>query len=329
MVNRLVDKKLLILGASGLIGSRLAAAWAHRSLVATYRARPIVGGVFFDVSRERLKDRILQPNHGITHAVLAHGISKLEDCARRRDAAVATNVTGTLRAIDDLLDAGVHLIFLSSDAVFGGGPGLRTEADEPCPILSYGRDKRAVETYLSKQVQPWTILRLTKVIAGFTDYRNPLSRWLAAIDAGQPIRCATDQTLTPVDLDYVIRAILFCVGSRIEGIFHVSGSERVTRHALLLRLLAQMPAAFRRRATVQPCSIDEFALIEKLPHNCALSNAKFVALSGMRPRPIDETCAELSAKVVRDGDHSSNRAPGSTGIPARAGSTAKSRPIKG
>jgi dTDP-4-dehydrorhamnose reductase len=305
--HRMVDRKLLILGASGFIGSYLIRAWANRPLLATYMTRPIPDGVLFDVSRERLKDRILRPGHGITHAILAQGISKLEECARMRAATTAINVTGTLRAIDDLLEAGVHLIFLSSDAVFDGRPGLRTETDEPCPILSYGRDKRAVETYLSEQARPWTILRLTKVIAGFTDHRNPLSQWLAAIERGQPIRCATDQNLTPVDIDYVTQAILFFVATCTQGIFHISGSEVVTRYALLQRLLAQMPAAARWQAIVRRCSVDDFATLEELPHNCALSNAKFVALSGTTPHPIDELCAELCTSVFYGAGHLPNQ----------------------
>ena len=295
--------KLLILGASGFIGSSLIEAWGERPMLATYLTRPIRGGVSFNVADERLRDRVLRPGHGLTHAVLTHGMTKLEQCAQMRDRAAATNVVGTLRAIDDLLDTGVHPIFLSSDAVFDGRPGLRTEADEPCPILSYGVDKHAVENYLMAQARPWTILRLSKVIAGFVDRRNLLSEWLDAIARGQPIRCATDQTLTPVDIDCVIEAIRFVVTSGAQGLFHISGSEVLTRHALLQRLLGRLPDAVRRRAAVRPCSVDEFATIEPLPHNCALSNEKFVAASGIAPRSVDELCAALCASVFGQPDY--------------------------
>jgi dTDP-4-dehydrorhamnose reductase len=323
MEHQLADRKLLILGASGFIGSHLIQAWQRRPLLATYMTRPISGGVFFDVSRERLKNRLLRTGHGFTHAVLAQGMSKLEACARMRATAAAINVTGTLRAIDDLLDAGVHPIFLSSDAVFDGSPGLRTEVDEPRPILSYGRDKRDVEAHLSAQAGPWTILRLTKVIAGSTDYRNPLSQWLTAIERGQPIRCAVDQVLTPVGVDYVTKAILFFIATSTQGLFHISGSDVVTRHALLQRLLAQMPPAACRRAIVQRCSLDEFETFEKLPLNCALSNAKFVVLSGMMPRPIDELCAELCAGVFYRPDYLHPQLHGVGYISGGAGPTAE------
>jgi dTDP-4-dehydrorhamnose reductase len=306
----MADRKLLILGASGIIGSRLIEAWQPRPVVATYLTRPIPGGVFFDIALERLRNRILHRGHGFTHAVLAQGISKLETCARMRTTANAINVTGTLHAIDDLLDAGVHPIFLSSDAVFDGSLGLRTETDQPRPILSYGRDKHAVEAYLSAQPAVSTILRLTKVIAGFPDYRNPLSQWLSDVEHGRTIRCAVDQMLTPVDVNYVTQAILFFIETSRKGVFHISGSEVVTRYALLERLLTRMPTALRCRAIVQRCAIEEFATFEKLPLNCALSNAKFAALSGMRPRSIDAICAELCAIMFSRPDRWHSEMPG-------------------
>jgi dTDP-4-dehydrorhamnose reductase len=300
MKKRESNRKLLILGASGFIGSHLLKHWGGRPYLATYLTRPIASGMFFDIARERLRDRILRPGHGFTHAVLAQGLTKLEQCARMRHSATAINVDGTLRAIDDLFEAGVHPIFLSSDAVFDDKPGLRSESDKTNPMLSYGRDKLEVESYLMREAQSWTVLRLTKVIARFADRRNPLSQWLDEIGRRQPISCADDQFLTPVDIEYVTRAILFVITVGAQGIFHIAGSELVTRYELLQRLLARVPMAIRRTAVVRACSIDEFVGIEPLPHNCALSNQKFVSLSGIVPRPLEELCADLSANIFHD-----------------------------
>jgi dTDP-4-dehydrorhamnose reductase len=297
MQNRPIEQKVLVLGASGFIGSALIRNLDTRSFAATYLTRPIQSGVRFDIARQRLRDQLLRAGHGFTHALLAQGVTNLEQCARMRHSAAAVNVDGALRAIDDLLDAGVHPIFLSSDAVFDGGPGLRTEIDEPFPILSYGRDKLEVEAYLAERECPWTVLRLTKVIAGFSDRRNLLSQWLEQIALGRLIRCAIDQFLTPVDIEYVVRAIWFVIATSVQGVFHIAGSEMVTRYELLQHLLARAPDAVRRAATVQSCSLDEFAGIEPLPHNCALSSEKFITLSGIRPRSLEDLCEELCARV--------------------------------
>jgi len=290
-------QRLLVLGGSGFVGSALVREWKPRPYLATYWHRPFPNGVRFDVSTERLADRLLLRGHGFTHAVLAQGMTNLEQCALMPNDSAATNVTGTLRAIDDLVDAGVHPIFLSSDAVFDGSPGLRTENDSPSPILAYGKDKLIVEQYLQNLSGFWTTLRLTKVVAGISDNRNLLSQWLTSVENGQLIRCATDQLLTPVDLQYVIQAIIYVIETHSTGLFQVSGSEAVSRYDLLQKLLQYVPEHVRRRTLVQKCVIREINFRGLLPQNCTLANAKFTSLSGILPRPLNEVCAELCDNV--------------------------------
>jgi len=290
-------QRLLVLGGSGFVGSALVREWKPRPYLATYWHRPFPNGVRFDVSTERLADRLLLRGHGFTHAVLAQGMTNLEQCALMPNDSAATNVTGTLRAIDDLVDAGVHPIFLSSDAVFDGSPGLRTENDSPSPILAYGKDKLIVEQYLQNLSGFWTTLRLTKVVAGISDNRNLLSQWLTSVENGQLIRCATDQLLTPVDLQYVIQAIIFVIETHSTGLFQVSGSEAVSRYDLLQKLLQYVPEHVRRRTLVQKCVLREINFRGLLPQNCTLANAKFTSLSGILPRPLNEVCAELCDNV--------------------------------
>jgi dTDP-4-dehydrorhamnose reductase len=286
-------QRLLVLGGSGFVGSWLVRKWRPRPVTATYCRRRFPGGVRFDVSMERLADRFLLRGHGFTHAVLAHGVTNLDKCALMPDESAATNVSGTLRAVDDLVDAGVHPIFLSSDAVFDGRPGLRTEKDSPNPVLAYGRDKLTVERHIEKLDSPRTILRLTKVIAGISDNRNILSQWVASVENGLLIRCATDQLLTPVDLEHVTRAIVFVIENSVTGLFQIAGSEVVSRYGLLQKLLDHLPESVKREALVQKCLLSEIDSHEQLPQNCSLSNAKFVALSGITSRPLDEVCAQL------------------------------------
>ena len=290
-------QRLLVLGGSGFVGSALVREWKPRPYLATYWHRPFPNGVRFDVSTERLADRLLLRGHGFTHAVLAQGMTNLEQCALMPNDSAATNVTGTLRAIDDLVDAGVHPIFLSSDAVFDGSPGLRTENDSPSPILAYGKDKLIVEQYLQNLSGFWTTLRLTKVVAGISDNRNLLSQWLTSVENGQLIRCATDQLLTPVDLQYVIQAIIYVIETHSTGLFQVSGSEAVSRYDLLQKLLQYVPEHVRRRTLVQKCVIREINFRGLLPQNCTLANAKFTSLSGILPRPLNEVCVELCDNI--------------------------------
>jgi dTDP-4-dehydrorhamnose reductase len=125
--------KLLIVGFSGYIGTRIISRIGLQNVIATYRGNYVNGGVPFDVSMMRLADRFLRGSHGISHAMLLQGITKIHRCAEAPVESAKMNDGSTIRAIDDLLDASVKPIFISSDAVFDGTQHLATEDDAVCP----------------------------------------------------------------------------------------------------------------------------------------------------------------------------------------------------
>jgi dTDP-4-dehydrorhamnose reductase len=292
--------KILILGASGFIGSRLMASLRPDQYTATYFIRPLDGAVRFDIATERLADRFLLRGHGFTHAILAQGVTKLEQCALSSLDSSATNIVGTKRAMEDIVDAGVHPIYLSSDAVFDGTSGPRTESDEPNPILSYGRQKLVAETHLAKMAGSWTILRLSKVVSSFVDSRNLLSVWCTQVADSECITCATDQKLTPIDIDDVVQAVNCFIMSSTSGLFHVSGSQILTRYQLLQILLKYLPHSIRHKAVIRTCLLSEIPFGEPLPLDCSLANAKLGAVSGMHPKSMEEVCEMLCHKVYGD-----------------------------
>jgi dTDP-4-dehydrorhamnose reductase len=289
--------KILILGASGFIGSRLMARWRPDQYTATYFSRPLDGAVRFDIATERLADRFLLRGHGFTHAILAQGVTKLAQCTLSSLDSSVTNIVGAKVAMEDIVDAGVHPIYLSSDGVFDGTSGPRIESDEPNPILSYGRQKLAAETHLARIAGSWTILRLSKVVSSFVDGRNLLSAWCAQLAGSERIMCATDQKLTPIDIDDVVQAVNFFIMSSTNGLFHVSGSQILTRYQLLQILLKYLPQKIRHKAVIQTCLLNEIAFAEPLPLDCSLANAKFTAVSGLHPKSMEEVCETLCHKI--------------------------------
>jgi dTDP-4-dehydrorhamnose reductase len=292
--------RVLVLGGSGFVGSRIIRTWDPLRVEATYFTRPIERAVRFDVANERLSDLGLLRGRGFTHAILAQGMTKLKDCAVTPATSASINVHGTIAAIDELLDAGVHPIFLSSDGVFDGARSLRTEDDEPHPILRYGEQKLEVEAHLAKAPAPWTILRLAKVVASFPHPRNLLYQWLMQLVRSESIMCARDQVLSPIDIDDVLHALHFVIETNATGLFNVSGSETFSRLNLLYTLINHVPRSIRCQAVIQPCSIMDINAVEKLPQDCSLLNSKFKLASGLSPRSMDRVCADLCDAVFAE-----------------------------
>jgi hypothetical protein len=104
--------KLLIVGFSGYIGTRIISRIGLQNVIAAYHGNYVNGGVPFDVS--------------------------MIETAK-------VNVGSTIRAIDDLLNAFSEPIFISSDAVFDGTQHLATEDDAVCPIVTYGKHKSPID----------------------------------------------------------------------------------------------------------------------------------------------------------------------------------------
>jgi len=223
----------------------------------------------------------------------AKDVTGIDRCALAPEATARVNVQGAINAIDDMLDAGVTPICVSSDGVFDGSRGPWTEDDTTCPILTYGRQAAAVEAHLAEASLPWAIARLTKVVAHYRSPRNILSEWLDAIAERKLIRCADDQILSPIEIDDVVDALLHFVGSGLTGLYNVAGPEPLSRIDLLKSMLFCAGWSFEAAARIEVCSLSDFDFVEPRPKNCSLSNRKFAAASGLVASAPDRICARL------------------------------------
>jgi dTDP-4-dehydrorhamnose reductase len=286
--------KVLVIGASGFIGRRLASHLGAERVIATYYTSPLPDGVLFDSATMRLRDRFFLGRHGITHGLLLQGMTGIDRCALSPDLSSLVNVEGAINSISDMLDAGVVPIYVSSDSVFDGTRGPCTEDDPVCPILTFGKQTAEVETYLHRLAEPWAIARLTKVVAGFPNPRNILSEWIEAISRREVIRCAYDQILSPVDIDDVVAALSYFVNHPLYGLYNIAGPLPLPRTELLQTLLSYLEPRLRAAARIETCSLSELPVVEPRPKNCSLSNRKFAADSGLSATSPDSICARLA-----------------------------------
>lgn len=110
--------------------------------------------------------------------VLTAGLSSPDACAREPELAEAINVRGTARFMERALERGVHIVFLSSDTVYGPREEAVDEADAPAPSAPYARMKRAIETRFAAHPRVRTV-RLSYVFSR----EDPFTAYLAACAA--------------------------------------------------------------------------------------------------------------------------------------------------
>jgi dTDP-4-dehydrorhamnose reductase len=231
--------RILVTGASGMLGASFVLALRRQHEVAgTYWSHPVaVPGVGFH--RMDLQD-VGEIARVISHArpdivIHAGAMTNLDLAERDPELAAAINVTGTAHVARAATGAGAALVVVSTDAVFDGTPGPRTEDDEPRPLNVYGRTKLESERAALAEQRAALIVRTTPV--GFGPRGDQLASWiLGRLRAGQEVPGFVDAIFSPIDADALCARILALVRAGARGVLHVAGGSHVSKHAFAREL---------------------------------------------------------------------------------------------
>jgi dTDP-4-dehydrorhamnose reductase len=235
-------------------------------------------------------------------AIILLGITGIDECARDPQGTAAVNVQGVIRVIDEVRALGIIPVFVSSDGVFDGSRGMWREDDAPQPILEYGRQKLAVERYLSALPPPWLIVRPTKLLDPAANPRCMLTRWVKALGEEKPILCATDQFFTPAAAPDVARSLVQLVQQRAQGLYHLGGPRRLSRRDLLDAVLSEYRRHAHPRAQIVNCSLRDIPVLEPRPLDSSLDSSRFAkafACSFIDP----ETVAQAATRARFSGEN--------------------------
>ena len=201
MEARCSSLKLLITGASGLYGSKLAklaVAENYEVYSSDIQELPVRGTfVKLDVSN---KERVDEAFKRIKPDVVVHAatLTDVDKCELNKELAWKINVEGTKNIVEAAKSAGSFLIYISTDYVFSGEKGNYKETDTPDPINYYGLTKLKSEEIVGTQAE-YFIAR-PSVIYGATPAAGKVNFALWVIEhceKGERVKIVTDQWNTP------------------------------------------------------------------------------------------------------------------------------------
>ncbi|MEU4194358.1 sugar nucleotide-binding protein [Kribbella sp. NPDC026611] len=205
--------RLLVTGATGLLGSELLRLADHE-LIPAYHSQPIAGGVRLDVRR---RSEVFEVLRAVRPDGIIHTAYRQDDWTATADGAV--NVA--------LAADGRRLVFVSTDAVFGGRPTPYTEDEPPCPITPYGAAKAAAETAI-RAIVPDAVIARTSLIVG-SDGRSAEERRVHRAATGQGGAFYTENIRCPIHVTDLASALLELLESDASGVAHVAGPEPLSR----------------------------------------------------------------------------------------------------
>ena len=228
MISR--DKTILITGASGYLGSNLIEYFSHRYDVIKVARKKNEKGIpavdladeasVADLSRQHSPDFIL------------HAAGKKAQLCEKDPEEALVNVLAS-----ELLTkhfSSTFIYFFSTDFVFDGKKGDYTETDYPNPLTVYGKSKvRAEQAY---DISKHCIIRT----AGLFNLEQPgfLKYVFSNLSQNQHLEAFNDIHSTPTYLPYFCKYLEAMIERELTGLFHVAGSERVSRFEFA-RLIAR------------------------------------------------------------------------------------------
>lgn len=130
-----------------------------------------------------------------------------------------------------------QMVYISSDYVFDGEHGPYEEDSEPAPVQIYGFTKLLGEAVM-KESSEAAVVRVA-ILHGFNDFDDKpvvTTEVVEALKAGSKLTLDSGRLKYPTLIDDVAEGLGVIVKNKLSGIFHLAGSEGVTRYEWALRI---------------------------------------------------------------------------------------------
>ena len=226
--------KLLITGASGLLGINLAMeAMREHQVVGVDRGK--LKSAPFQVFHIDLLDRdaldsVLdktQPDWLVNCAAL----TKLERCEQHPEEAMTINVDVPARLANATAERGIRFIHISTDAVFDGEKeNAYTEDDPPHPLGVYSRTKLDGE-HATFSENPDAIVARVNFFGWSLSNRHSLSEFFVNnLIEERNVSGFTDIIFCPILVNISARLLLEMLAKNLSGIYHVVGAQAMSKY---------------------------------------------------------------------------------------------------
>lgn len=230
--------RVLILGASGFIGSYLRESLGQRAkrvITGTYNSHATPGLVPLDVLDVHAVQRVLEESRPQFVVFLA-GTKDVERCEKEPTYAMDLNVQAVRNYVEACAAAHIKpsTLFFSTDYVFDGRGGHYSRDAYVGPHTVYGMTNLLAEKLLIRSGLPGVILRVSAVMGR----RGGFFRWLeTSLMTGQSISLFDNTYFSPTSIGRLCRFVEKCAQQAREmkssegmRIAHLSDGYRMTRY---------------------------------------------------------------------------------------------------
>jgi dTDP-4-dehydrorhamnose reductase len=260
------QSRILIIGASGQVGTALAAQFSCEHLVTASHSHARPDDIRIDLGYQTATRQILDELRPDV-VLVAGAMCNAEQCEVDPDACESVNAKGPATVAEYARDSRARVVFFSSDHVFDGARDRYVESDPPSPLNAYARSKAYAEV-LIRELLPdrHLIIRTGWVYGPDAQRRNFALRLVDRIAAGETVEVPSDQWGSPTYSEDLAQVVNYLLEHDAVGTFHATGPDfvdrgtlarricdefGVDRHAVVLRQTGDLGQIARRSLRVQ------------------------------------------------------------------------------
>jgi dTDP-4-dehydrorhamnose reductase len=294
----------VVLGANGLVGSRIVARLLaegeeiHAIARGPQRVDGRVSYLSFDLAQDSSPVAELIGRLRPSGVINAAAMTDVDACEGSPEEAWAINaglVAATARAC---AAAGARFTHLSTDYVFDGVKGSYAEDDLPAPRGVYARTKRVGEEAASILAPEGAVCRVAVVYSGYPSRKATFAASAAdSLQAGKPVKAFTDQVVSPTLADNAAEMVIGVHRSGERGIFHCAGATEISRIEFCRAIARKLGAD---PSLIVPVQLADLRLLAPRPLRCGLRVEKVKRLLGASvPLPLDAALDRFFAERGR------------------------------
>ena len=267
--------KLLITGASGLLGINLAQETMSEHEVLGVDRGKLVNAPFkvlkADLLDSGIVDSILdsvRPNWLINCAALAD----LDACENNPDLARRLNIDLPAQMAKACKARNISLVHISTDAVFDGEKdGFYTEEDLPNPIGVYSQTKREGEQAVLSENQKAIVARVNFYGWSLSGRRSLAEFFFNNLSDNKSISGFSDVIFCPMLVNDTARILIKMLERRLSGLYHLVGPQAMSKYQFGVEVARKFSL---RDSEISPKSIHASSLSARRSNNLWLSTHK-------------------------------------------------------
>ena len=293
---------ILITGSTGLLGKgmeetasaspRLLGLHQRDYAVQDSRMKHLV----LDIRDKRAVDRLFakQKFDAVIHA---GGIASVDYVQKHYAESLESNIVGTLNITSACRKAGIHLVYVSTNAVFDGKNAPYKESDPLGPVNKYGQLKVDCEKIVQDTLERWTIVRPILMYGWNHIVTRPnTATWIYdKLLRGERIQLVDDVFENPLFNLQCGKALWAVVKKKPRGIFHLGGKDVVNRY----QFGQKIARVFKLDASlIDKVTSKHFPGIAPRPKNTSFNVSRMEKELGVAPVTLEEGLKEMKDSLV-------------------------------